>query len=98
MKVLDDGDISCVKPKATIYTFPNISKTGRNSFAVADELLANDGVAVVPGGYFGERGLNNVRICFTAPATQDALEEGLDRFVRGVSRISSQETPLKTVS
>ncbi len=98
MKVLDDGGIPCVKPKGTIYTFPNISRTGRDSFAAADELLAQDGVAVVPGGYFGERGLNNVRICFTSPATGEALQEGLDRFVRGVSRMSSQELPLKTAS
>ncbi len=98
MKVLDEGGIPCVKPKGAIYTFPNLNKTGRDSFIAAEELLAKDGVAVVPGGYFGEQGLNNVRICFTAPATREALEEGLNRLVRGVSRMSSQAVPVKTAS
>ncbi len=96
MKILEEGDIPCVKPKGAIYTFPNISKTGRDSFAAADELLTREGVGVVPGGYFGERGLNNVRICFTAPSTEEVLAEALERFVRGISRMASQKLPLKT--
>lgn len=96
MNLLQEGGIPCVKPKGAIYTFPSISKTGRDSFTVADELLAKDGVGVVPGGYFGEKGLHNVRICFTAPSTEDALTEGLRRFANGVARMSSQKLPLKT--
>jgi aspartate/methionine/tyrosine aminotransferase len=96
MKILGDGDIPCVKPKGAIYTFPNIGKTGLDSFAASDALLTKEGVAVVPGGYFGERGLKNVRICFTAPTSEEALSEGLNRFVTGVSGMVSQKLPLKT--
>ncbi len=94
VKLLEDGEIPCVRPKGAIYVFPNISQTGKDSFAVADELLVKEGVAVVPGGYFGERGSNNVRICFTAPSDQ-GLREGLNRFSRGISRMSPARSVVK---
>ncbi len=90
--MLEDAGIRCVKPKGAIYAFPNISKTGRNSFEVADELLMKEGVGVVPGGYFGEHGMHNVRICYTAPSGEGLLE-GMRRFSRGIARLAP---PLQT--
>jgi aspartate/methionine/tyrosine aminotransferase len=95
MDGLESAEISCVKPKGSIYAFPRISEAVRDSFELADTLLMKYGVGVVPGGYFGDRGLYNVRICFTAPPTTDVLLEGMQRFADGTRQLTLPSQAVK---
>lgn len=73
-----------VEPHGAFYAFPDVRPTGLDGQEFAEALLAEEQVAVVPGGAFGESGRHFVRICY---ATEyDQLEEALDRIERFVRR------------
>ena len=55
--------ISCLKPQATFYAFPNITKTGKTADELAN-LLLDGGVAVLPGSAFGKYGEGYLRLVF----------------------------------
>ncbi len=55
--------ISCLKPQATFYAFPNIKASGMTSNELAN-LLLDGGVAVLPGSAFGKYGEGHLRIVF----------------------------------
>ena len=46
------------------YAFPDISRLGRSSQSVADALLHEAGVAVLPGTAFGQKGEGFLRLCY----------------------------------
>jgi aspartate/methionine/tyrosine aminotransferase len=73
--------VSCVLPRGAFYAFPNISKTGLSSDVLADRLLKEAGVALLPGTAFGMYGEGYLRISY-ANSLQN-LEEALERM-RGV--------------
>jgi len=82
-RLLVDGlnslpDVSCIKPKGAFYAFPNITKTGFSSREFAEKLLADAGVAVVPGDTFGASGEGYVRCCYAA--SREDLSEALERM------------------
>jgi aspartate/methionine/tyrosine aminotransferase len=56
--------ISCRLPSGAFYAFPNISSFGRSSDWLADYLLTQAGVAVLPGTAFGRYGEGYLRLCF----------------------------------
>jgi aspartate/methionine/tyrosine aminotransferase len=56
--------VSCRMPSGAFYTFPNISSFGRSSDWLADYLLTEAGVAVLPGTAFGRYGEGFLRLCF----------------------------------
>ncbi len=58
-----DG-ITCKKPSATFYVFPNITGTKMNSKRLSDQLLEVAGVAVLPGTAFGKFGEGYIRLSF----------------------------------
>jgi aspartate/methionine/tyrosine aminotransferase len=67
--VLVDGlnaipGLQCRRPQGAFYAFPNVSAFGRTSDWLADYLLEEAGVAVLPGTAFGEAGEGYVRLCF----------------------------------
>lgn len=74
--------ISCMKPQATFYTFPNIKATGMTSNELAN-LLLDGGVAVLPGSAFGKYGEGYLRIVFanSYENIQIALER-MDKVLR----------------
>ncbi|MDG2223816.1 MAG: pyridoxal phosphate-dependent aminotransferase [Rubripirellula sp.] len=70
--VLVDGlnsitGISCRKPAGAFYAFPNVQSLGESSEAIADRLLSETGVALLPGNAFGAAGEGYLRICFAKP-------------------------------
>jgi aspartate/methionine/tyrosine aminotransferase len=79
-----DG-ISCLKPEATFYAFPNIKATGLTSWGFAKYMVKEHKVAVVPGSIFGEGGEGYVRFSFAAGMEQ--LKEGITRIERGVAAL-----------
>jgi aspartate/methionine/tyrosine aminotransferase len=70
----------CAKPQGAFYAFPNIEGTGFDERELADGLLAEAGVAVLPGTAFGAAGKGFIRLAYTQ--SEDELKLGLDR-IRG---------------
>ena len=73
--------VTCHKPLGAFYVFPNIQQTGLDERKLADRLLYEGGVAVLPGTSFGEGGKGYLRLSYAASI--DQLEEGVDR-IKGV--------------
>ena len=69
---------SCRLPKGAFYVFPNISKTGWKSKALADALLEQAGVAALSGTAFGEFGEGYLR--FSVANSLENLRQALDRI------------------
>lgn len=74
-----------IKPAGTFYAFPNIRATGLSSRELADRLLMEAGVALLPGTAFGEAGEGYLRISFAGPM-EDILE-GVRRIKEFMSSI-----------
>jgi aspartate/methionine/tyrosine aminotransferase len=70
--------ISCVRPKGAFYVFPNITRTGFSSRALADKLLDEAGVACLSGTSFGEFGEGHLR--FSYATSMENIEEALKRI------------------
>jgi len=73
-----DG-ISCLKPQGTFYFFPNITQLGMSSAEVAEFLLEEARVALVPGSAFGEQGEGFLRLSY-ANVDLETLEVTFDRI------------------
>ncbi|MDD5302744.1 MAG: pyridoxal phosphate-dependent aminotransferase [Elusimicrobia bacterium] len=56
--------ITCKTPKAAFYVFPSIKGTGLKSKILADALLAEAGVACLPGTSFGAMGEGYLRFSY----------------------------------
>jgi aminotransferase len=76
------------EPRGAFYAFPEVtSATGLSSDAFAEQLLAEERVAVIPGSAFGPSGEGHVRACYAA--SYEKLEEALVRIGRFVARHSA---------
>ena len=69
---------SCRMPKGAFYVFPNITKTGWKSKALAEALLEQAGVAALSGTAFGEYGEGFLR--FSVANSMDNLKLALERI------------------
>lgn len=69
--------ITCRTPQGAFYVFPNIKSFGRSSRELADYLLQEAGVCVLPGASFGDMGEGYLRLCYSnsIPAIEKALEK-----------------------
>jgi aspartate aminotransferase len=70
--------IRCAKPQGSFYAFPNIQGTGFDERELADRLLTEAGVAVLPGTAFGAAGKGYIRLAYTQ--SEDELKNGLKRI------------------
>jgi aspartate/methionine/tyrosine aminotransferase len=82
-RILVDGlrsirGLDCPEPRGAFYAFPGVAGTGRTSVELADLLLEEAGVAVVPGDSFGDAGIGHLR--FSYAASDDHLHEGVARI------------------
>ncbi|MDD5556844.1 MAG: pyridoxal phosphate-dependent aminotransferase [bacterium] len=68
--------VSCTMPMGAFYAFPDISGTGMGSMALAEALLEQALVAVVPGAAFGADG--HVRLSYAT--SMENIERGMDRI------------------
>jgi aspartate aminotransferase len=68
----------CARPQGAFYAFPNIEGTGFDEHVLADRLLSEAGVAVLPGTAFGDAGKGFIRLAYTQ--SEDELKLGLDRI------------------
>ena len=57
--------VTCQRPQGAFYVFPNIKAFGRTSSEIANLLLDQAGVAVLPGSAFGEYGEGYLRLVYS---------------------------------
>src|SRR5713101_6005629 len=74
----DIPGMRCKLPQGAFYAFPNIEGTGFGERELADRLLTEAGVAVLPGTAFGAAGKGYIRIAYTQ--SEDELSRGLQRI------------------
>ena len=67
-----------MEPKGTFYLFPNIKGTGLSSVQLAEMLLKEARVAVVPGSAFGPGGEGYIRLAVTLGV--ERMKEAFDRM------------------
>ena len=70
--------VRCQRPEGSFYAFPNIEGTGLNERVLAEGLLEQAGVAVLPGTAFGAAGAGFLRLAYTQG--EDDLRRGLERI------------------
>jgi len=63
--------ITCNRPMGAFYVFPDVSKT-----RLTEELLLENGLAVLNGEYFGSNGKGHLRMCFAKEKKE--LEKALN--------------------
>lgn len=71
-------NMSVLPPRGSLYLFVNIKKTGLTSMEVADRILRDAHVLVLPGNAFGASGEGYIRIAVTVGLRQ--LKEAFDRI------------------
>jgi aspartate/methionine/tyrosine aminotransferase len=69
--------VRCRTPQGAFYAFPNVTAFGRSSDWLAEYLLEEAGVALLPGTSFGKYGEGYLRLCFanSMENIQRALEQ-----------------------
>jgi aspartate aminotransferase len=80
----DIPGIRCPMPRGAFYAFPNVQAFGQSSGELADYLLKEGGVAVLPGTAFGRNGEGYLRLSY-ANSTENigkALQQIADALAR----------------
>ena len=86
VKALNEIDgISCNNPRGAFYIFVNIKSLGMTSVEVANYLLDNCKIALVPGSAFGSEGEGYIRISYAT--SYEDLVEACDRIKVAVADI-----------
>jgi len=91
-RVKEIPGLSSTTPEGAFYVFPNVSeyygkqfegKTISDSLDMANYILENANVAVVPGGAFGAD--DNIRISYAT--SLEVLEEGMNRIAKSLAQL-----------
>jgi aspartate/methionine/tyrosine aminotransferase len=78
--------VSCITPRGAFYAFPNVTRLGRSSAEIADRLLNEAGVALLPGTAFGVHGEGYLRLSY---ANSEAnLRAALERMRPVLERLA----------
>ncbi|MBE9079801.1 pyridoxal phosphate-dependent aminotransferase [Romeria aff. gracilis LEGE 07310] len=80
-----DG-ICCQRPAGAFYAFPNVSQLRLNDRELADYLLAEAGVAGLPGSSFGHWGKGYLR--FSYANSLENIERAVERMGQAVAALS----------
>ena len=80
--------VKCRSPQGAFYAFPNVTAFGRTSQWLADYLLEEAGVAVLPGTDFGAGGEGYLRLCFAN--SPENLQIALERMAAAFSVLDVQ--------
>ena len=83
--------VRCATPSGAFYAFPDVTDvlraTGLTAPQLAERLLEDHAVALLPGSGFGSAGASNFRISFAGTAT--AVRDGLDRLAAGIAAVTA---------
>lgn len=70
--------VSCVMPRGAFYAFPDVHETGLDCEELADALLEEAGVALLPGTSFGRQGDGFLRLSYAN--SRENIEKALQRM------------------
>src|SRR5436853_567981 len=80
--------VECVQPEGAFYVLPNVSgllsDAVPDSDALAEILLNEDHIAVVPGSGFGMP--KHIRLSYAT--SEAAIEQGMDRLAHAANRLT----------
>jgi aspartate aminotransferase len=79
--------VTCRMPQGAFYVFPNMKSFGRTSDWLADYLLEEAGVAVLPGTAFGAYGEGYVRLVFSN--SMENILAALDLITAALSKLKA---------
>ncbi len=79
-----DG-ISCVKPLGSFYVFPNVTQLPLSCEAIADYLMDEVGVALLPGTAFGKYGDGYLRLSYAN--SLDNINDALSRINTALAKL-----------
>ena len=85
---LERIDIDCFEPEGAFYVFPYVGKFGMTSEQFCERLLFEKGVAIVPGGAFGDCGEGFARISYAYSIQH--LTVALERIEEFVNELKAQ--------
>ena len=77
--------VNCRRPQGAFYVFPNIESFGISSAEMAELLLEEAGVALLPGTDFGAYGEGYLRLSYANSIA--IIEEALERMERVLRRL-----------
>ena len=77
--------VHCRTPQGAFYAFPNISALGKSSDWLADYLLDEAGVALLPGTSFGKFGDGFLRLSFAN--SLENLQEAIQRMAAALKKL-----------
>ncbi|HEX77982.1 MAG TPA: pyridoxal phosphate-dependent aminotransferase [Dehalococcoidia bacterium] len=77
--------ISCVRPRGAFYVFPNVKALPLDCRRLADYLLQEAGVAVLPGTDFGAQGEGYLRLSYAN--SKENLRRALERIRKAVASL-----------
>jgi aspartate aminotransferase len=81
----DIPGIRCPMPRGAFYAFPNVQAFGQSSGELADYLLKEGGVAVLPGTAFGRNGEGYLRLSY-ANSTEN-IDKALQQIADALARL-----------
>ncbi|PCI54342.1 MAG: aspartate aminotransferase [Alphaproteobacteria bacterium] len=73
--------VTCHMPESTIYAFPNITATGKQSTDLALEILHKAHVVVESGNFYGDLGEGYLRVCFGSES-EERIREAMMRLTK----------------
>jgi aspartate aminotransferase len=74
----DIPGVVCLKPQGAFYVFPNVKAFGVTSSKLAELLMYEAGVAVLPGTAFGKFGEGYMRLSYAT--SMENIERGLEKI------------------
>jgi len=77
--------LRCPVPQGAFYVFPNITALNRPAQEVADHLLSDAGIALLPGTAFGRYGEGYLRLSYAA--SEAKLEKALERMAASLMKL-----------
>ena len=77
--------VHCPMPRGAFYTFPNVEAFGRPCEELADYLLDEAGVALLPGTSFGPGGAGHLRLSYANSA--ENIRKALNRMAEALGRL-----------
>ena len=77
--------ISCVKPLGSFYVFPNVTKLPLSCEKLADYMMDEVGVALLPGTAFGKYGDGYLRLSYAN--SLDNINDALNRIETAVTKL-----------
>lgn len=77
--------VHCRLPQGAFYAFPNVQAFKRSSDWLAEYLLEEAGVAVLPGSAFGRNGEGYLRLCFAN--SMENILQAIEKTRSALSRI-----------